>query len=244
MILKRALDMHEKQFGVAARHIMHYTINGTAPGMIDLVNTDGDFGPIHAVIGKDGDLEKFDMTATTDKFIAERVEFIDVKAMAKAFSERERAGSSLGILSPRDSVRTEVQGARLAIDYSRPAVRGRTIFGNVVPWDSVWRTGANAATQFTTDKELQFGSVTVPPGTYTLFTIPGTDRWQIIINRQHGQWGTEYDQAKDLARIPLDVKHLDDLVERFIIGITPEGTGGVLHFEWEHTEASVHFSVR
>lgn len=243
--LQRTLAANKKQFGVAGgRRVMHYSIEGTSPGELKLVNAEGDFGPLYAVIGKDGVLEKFDMTATTDKFIAERVGFVDVKALGRDFTEREKAGSALGVLSPRDTVRAEIQGARIVIDYGRPAVRGRTIFGHVVPWDSVWRTGANAATQLTTDKELRFGSVNVPPGTYTLFTIPGADRWQLIINRQHGQWGTAYDQANDLARLPLEIKHRDDLVERFTISLTTDSAGGILHLEWEYTAAAVPFTVR
>jgi hypothetical protein len=243
--LQRTLAANKKQFGVAGgRRVMHYSIEGTSPGELKLVNAEGDFGPLYAVIGKDGVLEKFDMTATTDKFIAERVGFVDVKALGRDFTEREKAGSALGVLSPRDTVRAEIQGARIVIDYGRPAVRGRTIFGHVVPWDSVWRTGANAATQLTTDKELRFGSVTVPPGTYTLFTIPGADRWQLIINRQHGQWGTAYDQANDLARLPLEIKHHDDLVERFTISLTTDSAGGILHLEWEYTAVAVPFTVR
>jgi hypothetical protein len=245
LALRQALGANKKQFGVAGgRRVMHYTIDGTSPGELKLVNAEGDFGPLRVIVGDGGQLEKFDMTATTDKFIAERVDFADVKALAKEFTEREKAGSALGVLSPRDTVRAEVRGARLVVDYGRPAVRGRTIFGNVVPWDSVWRTGANAATQLTTDKELLFGAIAVPPGTYTLFTIPGAERWQLIINRQHGQWGTDYDVSKDLTRLPMESRHRDDLIERFTISIATAGTDGVLHLAWEHTELTIPFTVR
>jgi hypothetical protein len=244
--LQHAQAANKKQFGIlAGKRVLQYTIEGSSPGMLDLTNSAGDFAPIHVETGKDGRIEKFDMTATTDKFIAERISVVDVKAMAKEFAERERSGKALGVLSPRDTARAEINGAHLMIDYGRPAARGRSIFGRVVPWDSVWRTGANAATQFTTDKELQFGSTTVPPGTYTLFTLPRTGGgWLLIINRQHGQWGTDYDVSKDLARLPLEIKQTDDLIERFTVGITPVDTRGVLHFEWEHTEASIPFIVR
>lgn len=245
VILQHAQGANDNHFGVlSGKRVLPYTIEKTSSGKLELMNSAGDFGPLHVEVGKDGRLEKFDMTATTDKFIAERISFVDVKTMAKEFSDREHSGNALGVLSPRDTVRSEMNGAHLMIDYGRPAVRGRTIFGHVVPWDSVWRTGANAATQFTTDKEIQFGSTTVPPGTYTLFSLPGTGRWLLIINRQHGQWGTEYDQSKDLARLPMEIKHREDLVERFTFGITPGSTQGFLHFEWEHTEASIPVTVR
>ena len=243
--LQRGLMANDKHFGVlAGKRVLHYTIEGGSPGALELKNSDGDFGPIHVEVGKEGRLQKFDMTATTDKFIAEQIPSVDVKAMAKEFADRERSGSALGVLSPRDTVRAEITGAHLMIDYGRPAARGRTIFGHVVPWDSVWRTGANAATQLITDKEIQFGSITVPPGTYSLFTLPGTDRWLLIINRQHGQWGTAYDQSKDLARLPLDIQHGEELVERFTFEIAPAGKEGLLRFEWEHTIASIPFTVR
>ena len=233
------------RFGVlAGKRVLPYTVKTTSPDKLELINGDGDFGPLHVEVGKNNRLEKFDMTATTDKFIAERIPFVDVKAMAKEFTDREKSGNALGTLSPRDTVRSEIQGAHLLIDYGRPAARGRSIFGHVVLWDSVWRTGANAATQFITDKELQFGSTTVSPGTYTLFSIPGKERWLLIINRQHGQWGTVYDPTKDLVRLPLEIKHRDEMIERFTFGITPGPTQSILHFEWEHTEASIPFTVK
>jgi len=240
-ILRKALSTGGKKFSLAARRPMHYAIEGHAPGMLELNNTDGDFGPIHATVGEGGELEKFDMTATTDKIVAERTGAVDVLALAKEFTERERHGQQLGVLSPRDTVRGEIHGAHIVLDYGRPAVRGRTIFGQVVPWDSVWRTGANAATQLTTDKRLRFGDVAVAPGTYTIFTIPGPDRWLLIINSQHGQWGTEYDKTKDLGRTAMKVRSTNEPAERFTISLTEEGDGGVLHLMWDRTEAFVPF---
>ena len=236
---------NKKGFGIlAGKQVFHYDVQGNSPGNVELQNPGGDFGPLHAVVGKDGLLEKFDMTETTDKFIAERVSTIDVREMAKNFAERERSGNALGILSPQDSARATVNGASIIIDYGRPAARGRTIFGQVVPWNVVWRTGANAATQLITDKDLSFGTTVVPAGTYSLFTLPSQDKWILIINIQHGQWGTDYDQSKDFARVPLEIKHLDALTERFTVGITSGGSGGVLHFTWEKTEASIPFKVQ
>ena len=229
---------------VSGKRVMHYTIEGKFPGKFDLTTAPGDFGPLRVETDNDGRIEKFDMTATTDKFLVERIPAVDVKMMAKEFAGREQSGRSLGILSPKDSVRTEINGAHLKIDYCRPAARGRTVFGGVVTWDSVWRTGANAATQLVTDKELRFGQTSLPPGTYTLFTIPGKDRWSLIINSQHGQWGTDYDQSKDFARLPMDVKKNTDMTERFTISVEPGANQGVLHLVWEYTDASIAFTVQ
>ena len=244
--LQHALMMDKKKgFGIlGGRQIMHYDIQGSFPGKVELVNPGGDFGPLHAVMGGDVLFDKFDMTETTDKFIATRASTMDVKEVAKIFADREHSGSALGPLSPRDSTRATVNGASIIIDYGRPSARGRTIFGLVVPWNVVWRTGANAATQLITSKDLMFGTTPVPAGTYSLFVLPSQDGWKLMINHQHGQWGTEYDQAKDLARLPLDVKPIDDFTERFTIAITTDGPRGILRLKWEKTEASIPFTVK
>jgi hypothetical protein len=153
------------------------------------------------------------------------------------------AASGLGSLSPRDTVRAAVGGARLHVDYSRPSKRGRQVFGGLVPWDEVWRTGANRATHLTTDRALRVGDVTIPAGTYTLFTIPSRAGWTLIVNRQTGQGGLDYDASQDLARVPMRVETLPEVVERFTIAIEPEGAGGVLSLVWDRTAASVAFRV-
>ena len=244
--IQRALQPANKnKFSIlAGRRLLNYEIKGTTPGAIDLLNPGGDFGPLHAVIGNGGSLEKMDLTETTDKFVSVRVPSLDVQALAKDFAARERTGKPSGLLSPRDTVRTAMNGASLMIDYGRPSMRGRTIFGNIVPWNTVWRTGANAATQLITNKDLTIGDTLVPAGTYSLFTLPKEGGWTLIINKQHGQWGTSYDSTKDLARIPIKTKHLDQPVEKFTIDIEAEGNAGEIVFQWENTEGSVEFKVK
>ncbi len=160
--------------------------------------------------------------------------------MTAVFAARELAGSGLGVLSPRDTARATLGGANVQIDYGRPMRRGRTIFGNVVPWDTVWRTGANQATQLITDKDLVIGGTTVPAGTYGLFTIPSPKGWQLIINKQHGQWGTDYDAKQDLARIPMRFRSLATPTERLTI-VT---RGADLVISWDRAEAAVDVKAR
>lgn len=181
---------------------------------------------------------------STQKFIVTRVADIDVDAYAAEFARRDAAQQGVGALSPRDSAVADVGGAHVAVDYGRPFKRGRVIFGQVVPWGEVWRTGANAATGFTTSRDLQIGGVRVPAGKYTLFTLPTQQGWKLIINQQTGQWGTEYDAARDLARIDMQTRKLDTAVEGFTIRIQPEGQGGVLRLQWDDTEAFVPFTVQ
>ena len=226
---------------LAGRRALKYQVRTISPGTVDLLNSD--FGPMHAKVRADGQFNQFDMTATTDKFIVTRVVQLDIEGLGAAFAAREQSGRALGVLSPRDTVRTTVNGAHILIDYGRPTMRGRTIFGNIVPWDVVWRAGANAATQLVTDKELAFGSSLVPAGTYSVFALPGKTGWMLIINKQHGQWGTVYDQTKDLVRIPLEITSLPEPVEEFTFEVAAQSDGGVLSFKWEQTKASVPFVV-
>jgi hypothetical protein len=149
------------------------------------------------------------------------------------------------MLSPRDTVvAKDVGGAALQIDYSRPAKRGRVVFGGVVPYGQVWRTGANAATQFKTDKALDFGGTIVPAGFYTLWTVPAADGWKLVVNSETGQWGTEHDASKDLATIPMSTTALSQPVERFTIRVEPAASGGVLALEWDTTRATAAFTVQ
>jgi hypothetical protein len=113
-----------------------------------------------------------------------------------------------------------------------------------VPYGVVWRTGANEATHFRTDRDLTIGTVRVPHGTYTLWTIPAPDGWTLIINRQTRQWGTDYDKTQDLAQIPMTVAPLGAPVEQFTIAIEPNRNGsGVLTLRWDTTRASVPIRV-
>ena len=169
----------------------------------------------------------------------ERVQGLDFAALGKSFASR-----SLGTLSPPDSVRTTVGGAALSVRYSRPSMRGRVIFGNVVPWNTVWRTGANEATVLETSADLSLAGTKVPAGKYSLWTVPSPAGWTLIVNKNSGQWGTEYDSRYDVARLDMRVEPLRQPVEQFTIAIEPKGKGGVLKLEWEKTRASIPFSAK
>jgi hypothetical protein len=143
-------------------------------------------------------------------------------------------------LSPPAQAEATIGGATITVDYSSPRVRGREIFGSLVPYDKVWRTGANAATTLTTDGDLMIGELHVPAGTYTLYTLPGESEWQLIVNRQTGQWGTQYDESQDLGRVAMEVSSLAEPREEMTIAIRPgEGHRGTLAIEWASTAATV-----
>jgi Protein of unknown function (DUF2911) len=135
---------------------------------------------------------------------------------------------------------TFADGKTVTINYSAPSTRNRKIFGGLVPYDQVWRTGANAATTLKTDVDLNIGGTKVPAGSYTLYTIPNVNNWQLIINKQTGQWGTKYDQSQDLARIPMKVTQRPSGLELFTISLDKTfGDSAILKLEWENTIASV-----
>ncbi|HEX2574423.1 MAG TPA: DUF2911 domain-containing protein [Polyangia bacterium] len=148
-------------------------------------------------------------------------------------------------LSPPAKAEATVGGKKITINYSAPSMRGRKIMGGLVPLGEVWRTGANAATTMTTEGALVIGNLNVPAGTYTLFTIPGEKEWTLIINKQTGQWGTDYDKGQDLGRVPMKVRKLDKPVETFAIAVVPgKGKDGTLTMTWENTEASVSVAAK
>jgi hypothetical protein len=136
-------------------------------------------------------------------------------------------------LSVRDTARATIGAATFAVDYGRPLVRGRELLGKLLPYDYVWRTGANAATQFTTSAPITLAGMRVPAGTYTLWTVPRPKRADLIVNTQTGQWGTEYDGSKDLGMARMTSDSVATPVEKFTISITgSDAKHGTLAMEW------------
>ena len=198
----------------------------------------------HATVDKDGNLLLLDGRETTNKVIVKRVPAVDVDRALKDFAARDAAGGMMGPLSSRDTVRATIGNAHLVIDYGRPHKRGRAIFGGVVPWGEVWRTGANAATGFTTDADLKVGGTIIPKGSYTLWTLPSKTGAKLIVNSETGQWGTDYHGDKDFTRLDLATEALPQPVETFTIAIDPAAGGGVLRLEWDRTRYSLPFTVQ
>lgn len=201
-------------------------------------------GMMRVVLAPDGRLAALDGTGSSIPYVGTRVDWIDIDSVSRAFAERERATRAVGILSRRDTTKVEISGARLMVDYGRPSKRGRRIFGNVVPWNVVWRTGANLATHFSTSRDLQFGGELVPAGTYTLHTIPAPGSWTLLVSRQTGQWGTAaLDSAMIVARVPMRVRESSEVTETFTITIEPDGTGGLIRLAWDTTIAEASFKI-
>ena len=199
--------------------------------------------PAVATVDEQGRMLTLDGRATTAKVEVQRVTAPDLEHFARSFVAAETVWGPVGQLSPRDTVRAEIGTASLMVDYGRPHKRGRVIFGQVVPWDQVWRTGANAATQLSTDVSLTARGRTIPAGRYSLWSIPTSRGATLIVNRQTGQWGTEYDPGQDVARLDLTRESLPERVEQFTIAIEPADGGGVLRMSWDTTSYLVPFTI-
>lgn len=145
-------------------------------------------------------------------------------------------------LSPPAKADVSLTGATITIDYSAPSMRGRTIFGEatLVPYGKVWRTGANSATTLKTSGDLKIGSLSVPAGTYTIYSLPTTSGWQLIVNKQTGQWGTVYKEDMDLGRTPMEKAASASPVETMVIDFEKtSGDSTELHVKWADVDASV-----
>jgi hypothetical protein len=158
-------------------------------------------------------------------------------------------------LSPHETVSAVIDGNRLMIIYGRPYTKNprtgeiRKIWGGLVPYNRVWRTGADEATLLITQKPVVFGGTVIPEGAYTLWTLPAADGTaKLIINKQIGQWGVgpgAYDEKQDLVRIDLKPEALPAPVNQFTMAVAknPDG-GGLLEMSWENTQFSAAFTVQ
>jgi len=196
-------------------------------------------GTITALMNQAGHLTRLDGAGTTFKIVATRAKWVDLAAYTTRYAAADAKGQSIGALSPRDTVDANVGNAAILIDYSRPSMRGRAIFGGLVPWGQVWRTGANAATGIEFSAPVVINDAQIPAGKYTLWSIPDPKQWQLIINKQTGQWGTSYDPKQDLVRIPVKTEALARPVETFTIEVQPKGQESVMTMSWDRTRVVV-----
>ncbi len=188
-----------------------------------------------AVLDSAHHIVSYDGARSTYKVLVKRVDVApDVAAIGARFASLETSSGGAKQLSVRDTTRATIGTANFWVDYGRPLARGRVLVGNILPYDRVWRTGANAATQFNTSASITVGGLKMPAGTYTLWTVPRADgRADLVVSKQFGQWGTEYDDAHDLGMAHLVTSAAAAPVEEFTISITPaDAKHGTLTMEW------------
>jgi hypothetical protein len=148
--------------------------------------------------------------------------------------------------SPPATASCDLSGAKsIKTAYSSPRMKGRKIYGDLVPFGQVWRTGANEATTFVASSDVVVGGKAVPAGSYTIFTVPEADKWMLIINKKTGEWGIPYKYESDeLARVDMKVSKLPSPVENFTISYAKSGSGCTLQIDWDTTRASVDISAK
>jgi hypothetical protein len=171
------------------------------------------------------------------------VTLVGVFAVALVVCLSARQG---GRASPHESTTATIDGSEITVTYGRPSMRGRTIFGRLVPYGRVWCPGADEATTLESTRALQVGALTVPAGSHTIWIRPTADNWTLIISKEPNGFHTNYNASADLGRIEMTKRPLATPVEQLTFAIVknPAGRGGLVVMSWETTEAAVPFAVQ
>jgi hypothetical protein len=165
-------------------------------------------------------------------------------ATALILSSPPSAVAQPGRASPHETVSGAVDGAQLTIVYGRPSMRGRTIFGGLVPYDRVWCPGADEATTLSSTRDLRVGNLTVPAGPHTIWILPTGDQWTLIVSKESSGFHTQYRPSQDLGRVSVLKRDLSTPVEILTFAIVQDPTaGGSIVMSWEKTEIAARFSV-
>jgi len=208
---------------------IHKLANGKAEIWHDWLAGNGE-----ASVDSAGRLLKYSGARTTYLVDVERVAQVpDVQAFGIRLAANEASTGGAKQLSVRDTARATIGKTTFSVDYARPLARGRQILGDVVPYNEVWRTGANAATQFETSTDITIGDLRVPAGKYTLWTKPSQTGVELIVNKETGQWGTSYDYTKNFGRVAMTSETNPTTTEEFTIAIArKDDHHGTLTLEW------------
>ena len=147
-------------------------------------------------------------------------------------------------LSPSAETGIQLGGHAVTVEYNAPSVRGRQVEGGLIPYDTWYRLGADAATTITTGADIKIGDLRVPKGAHTLFLYATKGGWKLIVNKQTKQWGLDYDEKQDLGRVPMTLSKLPSPLEKFRITLKATGPKtGLLTVEWNLTKAEVPVSL-
>jgi hypothetical protein len=209
------------------------TVNPLDSGKMEITH-DWLSGTGEAMTDSAGNMLSYSGARTTyDVEVKRLVTLPDVNGIADRFEAMETRAGNVKSLSVRDSTSAQIGKSIFTVDYGRPLLRGRTLLGNLIPYDRVWRTGANEATQFTTSTPIKLAGIQVPAGSYTLFTAPHANGVDLIVNKRTGEWGTEYTRSLNLG-IARMINEVDTAtVEEFTISILPsDNRHGTLVLEW------------
>jgi hypothetical protein len=172
------------------------------------------------------------------------IAFLTLLSLSTGLSAQDLKFSNLD-KSPLDVVmyRGADRSAIARVIYSRPSKSDRTVFGELVPYAQVWRTGANEATEITFYKDVMIGDEKVGAGTYSIYTIPNEDNWMFILNSDTTQWGTNYNEEHNVLQVPMKLTPAPESIESFSITMVDDFDGGTLFMGWDDRIASLNFKV-
>jgi Protein of unknown function (DUF2911) len=166
-------------------------------------------------------------------------------ACTAVFAVALHAQEGKPLASPAANADVTLNGKAVSIKYNSPRLKGRAIGSSIVPYGQIWRTGANPATSLVTATNLKIGTLDVPAGSYTIYTLPNADKWLLIINKQTGQWGTEYSEAQDLGRTAMTSKPMSSSQEDMTISFeNTHGANTELHVKWGTTDEYVNITAQ
>lgn len=218
-----------------------FTMKRLAPDLIEMGSQVMGYFKIY--VDNNGNLKSIDGIGSSWNVKGTYVPELDMDEYIRRFVVKAQQ-NPLKPLNQKDSIISRIDGVDVRVDYSRPQMRGRVIFGEVVPWNRVWRTGANEPTKLTINRSIYFDGKELPPGEYSLFTLPANDRWTLIINKQTDMWGTDHNPDYDFLRVPMQTTALDKPLELMTIDVSPTPNGGILSVMWEKTKAFVGFTTK
>jgi len=166
---------------------------------------------------------------------------IVASALAVALHARQA-----GRASPHESVSETIDGSRITITYGRPYMRGRAIFGRLVPYGRVWCPGADEATTFDSARDVQMGDLKVPAGPHTIWVLPTADKWTLFVSKEPSGFHTNYNPSANLGSVEMTKRSIEGPIEQLTFAIVknPSGPGGLVTMTWEATEVSVPFTVQ
>jgi Protein of unknown function (DUF2911) len=177
-------------------------------------------------------------------FMQKRIAFLTLMMFTVAIAVSAQPDKNKRPSPPAHAECKFSDGKTVKVDYSSPRAKGRKIFGGVVPYGQVWRTGANEATTFVTDTNLTIDGKDVPAGSYTLFTIPNEDKWTLIISKKTGEWGIPYPEGNDLLRADMQASKTPSAVEDMTISFHEMGNACHMYIDWENTRATVEITEK
>jgi hypothetical protein len=195
-------------------------------------------------LNEKGKVISIDAIGTSSNLKGSVVSYLNLDSIINANAMSVQRYGGMADLNKTDSVQITIASNVIKINYSRPSMRGRVIFGSVVPWNRFWRTGANAATKITLSRPILFENNELPAGQYSIFTMPTEHGWTIMFNKEADIWGLLYDPANDFLRVPMQVEQLKEPVELMTIEIAAFRNGGQINIMWEKTKAFVRFATK